>query len=85
MALEHLDGIAGRVVARVLWKLQGPKRVITASLCRHPAGHELCVHFEDSLDDLLETRFERFDVGALDERAQQMKELLMSRGWTELH
>jgi hypothetical protein len=58
--------------------------VTTASLCRHPAGHELCVHFDESLDDVLETRFERFDVGALEARAQEMKDALTSSGWTEL-
>ena len=65
--------------------MRGPSRTIAAALHRHPAGTELVVAFEPAdHGDVLETRFERFDVGLLESRAEQMKALLLAKGWVPL-
>jgi hypothetical protein len=65
--------------------MRGPSRTIAAALYRHPAGTELVVSFEpDDAEDVLETRFERFDVGQLEARADEMRGLLEAKGWTPL-
>jgi hypothetical protein len=69
---------------RILWRMQGPSRILVAALRRHPVGHELMVGFEDDADDILETRFERLDPGRLQKRADELRQLLAERGWSEL-
>jgi len=72
-------------IVRVLWRMQGPSRVIVARIDRHPLGRELIVAFEGGADeDLLETRFERFDYATLERRGEQLRELLESKGWAAL-
>ena len=66
---------------RVLWRLQGPTKVVAAALYRHPAGTELVIYFEpESAEDSLKTRFSRFDVRELQERAQALKGILREKG-----
>lgn len=74
-----------RTRLRVLCRLQGPTKVVAASLYRHPAGVELVVYFEpESEEDVLETRLSRFDVGELEARAEELKGLLRDKGWRAL-
>jgi hypothetical protein len=63
-----------RIRLRVLWRLQGPTKVVAAALYRHPARTELLIYFEpENAADVLETRFCRFDVRELEERAEAGK------------
>jgi hypothetical protein len=71
-------------VIRVIWRMQGPSRVITAEIHRHPAGRELVVSFDGLPDDVLETRFERLDFSALDRRADELRATLAGKGWVDL-
>ena len=68
----------------VLWRLQGPSRIIAARIERHPFGRELIIAFEGARDDMLETRFERVNFSALDQRAEELRTLLVAKGWAEL-
>jgi hypothetical protein len=69
---------------RVLWRMQA-RRVVTAGLYSHSAGTELRVFFEpESADDLLHSQVERFDVTALEDKAAEMRLVLLERGWLEL-
>ena len=61
--------------------MQGPSRVIVARIERHPAGRELIVAFGGVDDDVLETRFERFDFAKLERRAEELRQLLLAKGW----
>jgi hypothetical protein len=67
---------------RLLWRMQGPSRVVAAALYEHPAGTELRVYFEpEERDDLLHSQVHRFDVGPLEERANALRDLLREKGW----
>jgi hypothetical protein len=71
-------------LVRVLWRMKA-RRVVTAALYSHSAGTELRVFFEpERADDLLHSQVERFDVRALEERAAQLRQVLLERGWLEL-
>ena len=71
--------------ARVLWRMQGPTKVVAAALCAHPAGTELRVYFEpETAGDVLETRLTRGDVGGLEERAGELEKVLREKGWSLL-
>jgi hypothetical protein len=70
-------------VIRVLWRMQGPSRVIVARIERHPFGRELIVAFEDG-DDVIETRFERVNFSVLEQRGTELRELLLEKGWTDV-
>ena len=70
---------------RDLWRMQGPQRVVAASLYTHPGGTELRVYFEpEDGNDVLETRVERFDVGLLEQRAEVLANILREKGWWPL-
>jgi hypothetical protein len=69
-------------IVRVLWRMQGPSRVMVARIERHPFGRELIVAFEHG-DDNLETRFERTGTAALERRADELRTLLLDKGWVE--
>jgi hypothetical protein len=69
-------------IACVLWRMQGPSRVIVARIERHPFGRELVIAFEDG-DDVIETRLERSGTAALELRAREVRETLPARGWFE--
>jgi hypothetical protein len=71
-------------IVRVLWRMQGPTRVIVARIERHPFGRELVIAFEDG-DDVIETRLERVGVASLEQRAEEVREVLAGKGWTEAH
>jgi hypothetical protein len=71
-------------VLRVLWRLQGPSRVIVARIERHPAGLELIIAFDGREDDVIETRFERFDFAPLEMRAEALRQLLQDKGWVAI-
>jgi len=60
-------------------------RVVTAALYSHPVGTELRVFFEpESAGDLLHSQVERFDIAALHDKADVMREALREKGWLEL-
>jgi hypothetical protein len=62
--------------------MQGPSRVMVARIERHPFGRELIVAFEHG-DDILETRFERTGTALLERRADELRTLLLDKGWVE--
>jgi hypothetical protein len=66
-----------------LWRMQGPSRVMTARIERHPCGRELVIAF-DGDDSLIETRFERLNFALLERRADEWRDLLTRKGWTEM-
>jgi hypothetical protein len=72
-------------IIRTLWRMQGPSRIIAARVERHPFGRELVVVFEGrGRDDVLETRYERVNFSMLEQRAEELRELLAGKGWSEL-
>src|SRR6185503_7385624 len=71
-------------VPRVLWRMRGPRRTIVATLCRHSAGHELVVAFEDNENDVIETQFDPADIDGLKGRAGALREILEKKGWVAL-
>jgi hypothetical protein len=65
---------------RVLWRMQGTRRTISAALYRHPSGsHELVVAFEDNPNDIIETQ-RASSVEALVQRAEALKRVLVNKG-----
>jgi hypothetical protein len=70
-------------VTRVLWRMQGPSKVMVARIERHPFGRELIVAFEAG-DDVVETRFERVNFSLLEQRGNELRELLLEKGWTDV-
>jgi hypothetical protein len=80
---ERLDPVAPLV--RVLWRMRGPKRMVTAALHRHPAGTELRVYFEpESAGDLLESQVEHVDISVLVQRAAALQRILLEKGWRDV-
>ena len=72
-------------VVRVLWRMQGPSRVIVARVERHPFGRELVIAFDgDDPRNVIETCFERANVFVLQQRADDLRNLLAAKGWVEL-
>lgn len=71
-------------IVRTLWRMQGPSRIIVARIERHPFGRELVILFEGTADDVIETRFERAKESVLEQRADQLRELLATKGWSEI-
>jgi hypothetical protein len=71
-------------ILRTLWRMQGPSRLIVAEIHRHPVGRELVVSFGRNGDDVLETRFERFDFSALERRADELRAMLLEKGWVDV-
>jgi hypothetical protein len=70
---------------RLLWRMQGPARVVAAALYEHPAGRELRVYFEpDGMDDVLQTEVVGHDVAPLEEQAEVLRGLLRAQGWWPL-
>lgn len=70
---------------RLLWRMQGPQRVVAAALYQHPGGTELRVYFEpEERDDLLQSEVNRFDAGALETKAETLRGILREKGWWEL-
>ena len=52
---------------------------------RHPFGRELVIAFEGpGRDDVLETRYERVNFSLLEQRADELRELLAGKDWSEL-
>ena len=70
-------------VVRVIWRMQGPSRIISAKIVRHPFGRELVIAF-DGDEDVIETRFERTGTAALEQRADALRELLEGKGWVSV-
>src|SRR5687767_11458519 len=69
---------------RVLWRMQGPSRIVAATIRAHQVGHELVVFFEDDENDIIETQLDTSDVHGLEERATALRLVLESKGWTPL-
>jgi hypothetical protein len=70
-------------IIRVLWRLQGPTRAVVARIERHPYGRELVIAFEGAGDDVIETRLERTGTAALEQRAEEVRAVLVGKGWRE--
>ena len=69
----------------MLWRMQGPQRVVAAALYQHPHGTELRVYFEpEERDDVLESQVEQFNVDALETRANTLRDTLREKGWWPL-
>ena len=68
----------------MLWRMQGPSRIIAARIERHPFGRELVVAFESKAEDVIETRFERVKESVLEQRADELRQLLVTKGWSEI-
>jgi hypothetical protein len=70
----------------VLWRMQGPSRVVVARIERHPFGRELVIAFDgaDDARNVIETHFERVNIFALQQRADDLRALLADKGWVEL-
>ena len=73
---------APRESCTVLWRMQGPRRVVKATLWHQAHGHELVIAFEDDELEIIETQFSEFDVEALQERAAALKLVLEAKGWS---
>src|SRR5205085_12568634 len=73
-------------IVRVLWRMQGPSRAIVARIERHPFGRELVIAFDANDDprNVIETWFERVNVFTLQQRADDLQNLLAAKGWVEL-
>jgi hypothetical protein len=71
-------------ILRTLWRMQGPSRLIVAEIHRHPVGRELVVTFGGDDADVLETRFERLNFSALERRADELRAVLLEKGWVEV-
>jgi hypothetical protein len=70
-------------ILRIVWRMRGPSRIMVARIERHAFGRELIVAFEDG-DEVIETRFERNGTAALERRAEELRELLWGKGWSEI-
>jgi hypothetical protein len=71
-------------IVRTLWRMQGPARIIAARIERHPFGRELVILFEGNAEDVIETRFEREKESLLERRADELRALLTTKGWSEI-
>jgi hypothetical protein len=69
---------------RILWRMRGVRRIVTAGIYSHPAGWELRVSFEGQADDILHTQVHRFDRGVLEEKAEEMRAALREKGWLDV-
>ena len=71
-------------IVRTLWRMQGPSRIIAARIERHPFGRELVIFFEGYAEDVIEARFEWAKESVLEQHADQLRELLATKGWSEI-
>ena len=70
---------------RVLWRMQGPERVVAAAMYPHARGHELRVYFEPAGDeDVLQREVASRGEAVLVERADAIREMLRRQGWWPL-
>jgi hypothetical protein len=64
--------------------MQGPRRVVTAALYKHPAGTELRVDLgPESAGDPLHSQVERFDIGVIEARGEALRAVLLEKGWLD--
>lgn len=71
-------------LVRILWRMQGPRKIVVAALYRHVAGTELRVYLEpESANDLLHSQVERLDIGVLENRATVLRQILLEKGWRD--
>jgi len=66
-------------IVRILWRMQGPSRMMVARIERHPYGQELVIAFEDG-DEIIETRLAWAGTTGWS-RAEEVRELLLAKGW----
>ena len=65
--------------------MQGPTKIVAAALYEHPHGVEVRVYVEpEERDDLLHSEVHRSRVGALEQKAAYLRQLLREQGWTDL-
>jgi hypothetical protein len=79
--------VTTRVQGRVLWRLQGPTRIVAASLRPIAKGFELRVGYEPhGVGKVLsrETASGLFASRRLEQRARRLRDALASHGWTLL-
>lgn len=75
---------AASTPVRKLWRMQA-RRIVTAALFSHPAGNELRVYFEpEEAGDLLHSQVERLDLSVLEDKAAEMRHMLLEKGWTDV-
>ena len=69
----------------MLWRMQGPRRVVAAAIYEHSQGRELRVYFEpEERDDVLQSQVERFDFAMLELKADTLRDILREKEWTEI-
>ena len=72
-----------RRLVQQLWRMRGPTRIVRADVFTHVAGWELVVSFEGREDDVLRTQVEKVDVAVLEQRANQLRDVLREKGWLD--
>lgn len=65
----------------VLWRFQGPRRIVRAALYSVETGTELRVYLGT---ELLYSQLATFDLGPLYERANALEAQLLAQGWTAI-
>jgi hypothetical protein len=70
---------------RTLWRMQGPRRIVTAALYKHPAGTELPPSSSGprALMTCCTARSSGSTSGVLDERAEALRAVLLEKGWRD--
>jgi hypothetical protein len=69
----------------MLWRMQGPRRVVAAAVYPHPSGRELRVFFEpEETGELLHSQVERFDFSVLEAKADSLHQTFFQKGWWDL-
>jgi hypothetical protein len=59
--------------------------MITAAIYKHPHGQELRVFIEpEEKNDLLWSELAQFDFTPLEQKASDLRAVLLEKGWTEL-
>jgi hypothetical protein len=74
---------------RVLWRVERRREfrceIITGAIYKHSHGRELQVFLGDENDNnLLHSELARFDFAPLDEKAADLRDVLLEKGWSEL-
>ena len=59
-------------------------QIITAAIYKHPHGQELRVFLEpEEKNDLLWSSVERFDFTPLEQKASDLRSVLLEKGWID--
>lgn len=71
-----------RDLVRVLWRLRGATKVTSACVYRTAAGMELSIEW--SIDDIFLTEFFPDECAQLKARADELRRVLLDKGWSEV-